>query len=265
MRGVAVIGNLSRDVVDGSEPRAGGAPYHAARALRLLGGSARIVARCAPPDRRALCAPLVGLGVPVLWLPAPRTTSIELRYDGEVRTLAIHDVGEPWTAEEALRAGRARWVHVGALTRADFPATVLGALARDRRLALDGQGLVRRAQPGPLVLDAELDPAVLRHLTVLKLAEDEAEALGGEEAVARLAVPETLITFGSRGAVLLAGGHRERVPARRLDPTVDPTGAGDAFLAGYVWARAAGHRPLSAARHAASTAARVLELGARRR
>ena len=41
----------------------------------------------------------------------------------------------------------------------------------------------------------------------------------------------------------------------------DPTGAGDAFLAGYVWARAAGHRPLSAARSAGAVAARVLELG----
>ena len=39
---VAVIGNLTRDVVDGSDPpRVGGAPFHAARALRMLGGRAR--------------------------------------------------------------------------------------------------------------------------------------------------------------------------------------------------------------------------------
>ena len=48
---------------------------------------------------------------------------------------------------------------------------------------------------------------------------------------------------------------------RRIE-TDDPTGAGDAFLAAYVWSRAAGHRPVSAARHAATTAARVLELTA---
>ncbi len=47
---------------------------------------------------------------------------------------------------------------------------------------------------------------------------------------------------------------------RRVGGDVDPTGAGDGFLAAYVWARASGHRPLSAARHAASTAARMLEL-----
>ena len=34
--------------------------------------------------------------------------------------------------------------------------------------------------------------------------------LGGEEGVAALGVPEVLLTLGSRGAVLLAGGRRER-------------------------------------------------------
>ena len=95
---------------------------------------------------------------------------------------------------------------------------------------------------------------------MLKLSESEAETIGGEEAVAALGVPEVLLTLGSRGAVLLTGGRRERIPVRRIDGG-EPTGAGDAFLAGYVWARATGHRPVSAARHAASIAARVLEGG----
>jgi sugar/nucleoside kinase (ribokinase family) len=261
VRGVAVIGNLARDVIDGSPPRVGGAPFHAARALRLLGGASRIVARCAAADRRALISPLVALGLPVTWVPAARTTAFALGYDGEERSLTLADPGEPWTAEDALRVGRARWVQVGALTRSDFPPSVLAELARDRRLALDGQALVRPARPGPLVLDTDFDPDLLRHVWVLKLAEGEADMLGGEDAVAGLGVPETLVTYGSRGAVLLAGGRRELVPVRRLDGRVDPTGAGDAFLASYIWARAAGHQPLSAARHAASTTARVLELG----
>jgi sugar/nucleoside kinase (ribokinase family) len=261
VRGVAVIGNLARDVIDGSPSRVGGAPFHAARALRLLGGTARIVARCAAADRRSLVSPLVALGVPVTWLPAERTTAFALRYDGDERAMTVADPGESWTVEDALRVGRARWVQVGALTRADFPPSVLAALARDRRLALDGQALVRPARLGPLVLDADFDPELLRHVSVLKLGEVEVDALGGDDAVAALGVPEVLLTYGSRGAVLVAGGRRERVPVRRLDGRIDPTGAGDAFLAAYVWARAAGHRPLSAARHAASTTTRVLELG----
>jgi sugar/nucleoside kinase (ribokinase family) len=99
----------------------------------------------------------------------------------------------------------------------------------------------------------------LRHVTALKLNEQELEALGGEERAAALGVPELLLTQGSTGCVLVARGVRERIPVRRI-LTSNPTGAGDAFLAAYVWSRAAGHRPVSAARHAATTAARVLEL-----
>jgi len=259
VRGIAVIGNLSRDTIDGGPPRVGGAPYHAARALRLLGGSSRIVARCAEPDRRALVGPLAALGVPFDWLPAPSTATFELRYSGEERELMVTDPGAPWTLADARAVGRADWVQVGALTRADFPADVLAALARDRRVALDGQALVRPAKTGALVLDPDFDPALLRHVTALKLNEQEVETLGGEERVAQLGVPELLLTHGSTGCVVLARGAREHVPVRRI-LTLNPTGAGDAFLAGYVWARAAGHRPASAARHAATTAARVLEL-----
>ncbi len=256
---MAVIGNLARDVVGGAPPRVGGAPFHAARALRLLGGRTRIVARCARADRRALLTPVIALGVPVFWVPSGSTTSFELSYEGEERALTLLDAGEPWSVDDVREVGRAEWVQVGALTRAEFPPDVLAALARNRRLALDGQALVRPAQSGPVRLDDDFDAAVLRHIAVLKLAEAEAEVLGGEERIAALGVPEVLITLGSRGALLLSAGRRDLVPVRRIESD-DPTGAGDAFLAGYVWARAWGHRPLSAARHAGSTAARALEL-----
>ena len=260
MRGMAVIGNLTRDVVDGGAPRVGGAPYHAARALRLLGGRTRVVARCAQADRRKLLPPLVALGVPVFWREAPATAAFNLSYDGEWRTLELEDPGAPWATEDVAAVGRAEWIQVGALTRGDFAVDVLAALARNRRLALDGQALVRPARTGPIALDPVFDPTLLQHVAVLKLAQDELEVLGGEDAVAELGVPEILLTEGSAGAVLLCGGRRDRIPVRRIEGK-DPTGAGDAFLAGYVWARAAGHRPVSAARNAGAIAARVLELG----
>lgn len=260
MGGFAVIGNLTRDVVDGGEPRVGGAPYHAARALRLLGGRASVVARCAEADRPTLLPPLVALGLRVTWVRAGSTAAFALDYRGDARRVRIEEPGEPWTSEDVAGAAAAEWLQLGALTRADFPAGVLAALARRSRLALDGQGLVRPARPGLVRFDADFDPDVLRYVRVLKLAEDEAEVLGGEERVATLGVPEVLLTLGARGAVLLADGRREQVPVRRIGEDVDPTGAGDAFLAAYVWARALGHRPASAARQAASAAARTLEL-----
>ena len=188
MRGIAVIGNLARDMIDGGPPRVGGAPYHAARALRLLGGSSRIVARCAEADRRALAAAR-RTRRPGRLAPGPSTTSFELRYTGEERTMTLTDTGAPWTLADARSVGRADWVQVGALTRADFPSDVLAVLARDRRLALDGQALVRPATTGPLVLDADFDPSVLRHVTVLKLSERRSRSSAARNASPASAFP----------------------------------------------------------------------------
>ena len=212
-----MIGNLSRDTIDGGPPRVGGAPYHAARALRLLGGSSRIVARCAEADRRTLVGPLAALGVPFDWLPAPSTTALRAPLHGRGAGDGDHRHGRAVDARgRARRRARRTGCRLGALTRADFPADVLAVLARDRRVALDGQALVRPARTGPLVLDADFDPAVLQHVTALKLNEEEVEVLGGEERVVELGVPELLLTHGSTGGVVIARGVREHIPVRPI-------------------------------------------------
>ncbi|TMK68806.1 MAG: carbohydrate kinase family protein [Actinobacteria bacterium] len=146
---------------------------------------------------------------------------------------------------------RAAWVHVAPLLRGDFPAETLAALARGRRLSFDGQGLTRPRELGRLRLNGDYDPDLLRHVSILKLAEEEAEALVGgvdEDALAALGPPEVLVTFGSRGSLVIAGGSAERVHAHHVD--VNPTGSGDAFSAAYLAARASGQAPVAAARRA---------------
>ena len=264
MRPLAVLGNLARDLVAGA-PRPGGGPYHAARALRLLGGPAVLVTKLADADREALLPPLQALGIPVRAHQSSATSAFSFSYDGDVRTMAVDELGDEWTPADvrgwvAAAIGRAEWVHVAALTRADFPAETLAALARGRRLLLDGQGLVRPAKVGPLVLDAHYDRSILRHITILKLAEEEARIVLpdlSEQSLRGLGVPEVLVTFGSRGSIVWWEGRVERIPARAIDR--DPTGAGDAFSAAYLDARTRGYSPVGAARRATATVAAVLE------
>jgi sugar/nucleoside kinase (ribokinase family) len=104
-----------------------------------------------------------------------------------------------------------------------------------------------------LRLDAEFDHELLRHVWVLKLAEEEAEVLGDPTA---LGVREVVVTHGSRGATLYLRGHSERIPARAI--TGDPTGAGDAFATAYVVGRNAGFAPAGAARRATAVVASLL-------
>jgi sugar/nucleoside kinase (ribokinase family) len=256
MRPLAVIGHVARDVVDGGEPRIGGAPWYAGRALRLLDARASIAAKCGERERRAFLARLAALGLPVTLAVGGETTQFEISYDGEGRRMGVGAVGEPWSPEEAVAAvDRARWVHVGPLLRSDFPPETLRALGRERRLLLDGQGLVRVPQLGPLRLDGDFDAALLDCISILKVAEEEASMLPPLD---ELPVPEIILTLGTRGCVIRTQGREERVPARQLAGVRDPTGAGDGFGAAYLAARSVGHAPASAARHASALVAGLL-------
>lgn len=269
VRRLAVVGLVSLDRVDGGPPRLGGAPFYAARALRFLGYPA-VVATKVGAEEPALG--LQALGVPVVYRPVDRTISFRIDYTGETRRLFLEESGEPFTRDDvrswlAPALVGADWIHAGAVTRADFPVETLAALRRGRRLSLDGQGLVRPARRGEISLDAEYDPAVLRHVDLLKLGEEEVNALGldlDERSLGSLGVPEVVVTLGSRGAVVYADGLAEHVPTRPLDG-VDPTGAGDEFIAAYLCYRRHGHGAPSAARCANDAVRALLERSHRRR
>jgi sugar/nucleoside kinase (ribokinase family) len=263
VRPVAILGHLARDRIAGGPPRVGGGAFHCTRALRLLGREAVVVTKIPPAERRLLDG-LVRLGIPVRFRTAESMPGFGIDYDGDVRTMTVDSLGDPWTPEdargwvaEALRG--VEWAHVAPLGRSDFPAETLAVLARGRRLSLDGQGLVRAPVVGPLTVDADYDPDVLRHVSILKLSEEEAAVVAGgtdERALRALGVPEVIVTLGPRGSIVYADGLAEHVPARPL--VCDPTGAGDFYGAAYLAARASGAGSIAAARRATAVARELL-------
>jgi sugar/nucleoside kinase (ribokinase family) len=253
---LALVGNLSRDVVDGGPPRIGGAPYYAARAWRVLGTRGTIFTRSGPEDRRAYVRRLTALGLPVVSLEGTATTSFSFHYEGDTRIMTVVQPGDTWTPEDARVVPAGGWIHVAPLLRSDFPADTLAALARGRHLSFDGQGLVRTAETGPLRLDADFDPAMLEHVQILKLAEEEAEVVGAIDA---LGIPEVLVTFGERGSCVYYDGRAVDVGAWPV--AVDPTGSGDAFSAAYLAGRSQGLAPVSAARQATGVVGALLTGG----
>ena len=223
-----------------------------------------IFAKCGDDDRARFQRRLATLGLPASLVTGGETTAFSFSYDASgARTMTVEAVGEPWRTDEpqGMLLRRVEWVHVAPLLRSDFDAAALERLGVGRRLMLDAQGLVRVPEPGPLKLDADYDPALLRNVSVLKVAEEEAHALVGNaspDSLAELGVPEIVLTLGAAGSVVIVRGKAERVPARPVEGDVDPTGAGDAFAAAYVSARAEGHAPASAARRATALVAALL-------
>ena len=264
MRPLAVIGPLTRDVVDGGVERIGGGPWYAGRALRALQQEAIVAAKCGGAERPSYLRRLAALGLPVSLVAAGETTSFSFRYDADGRrTMRIEALGEPWSEgdepERLLR--RVEWVHVAPLLRGDFPPEALERIAHRRRVLLDAHGLVRARQVGPLALDGDFDRALLRHVSILKVAEEEAHAIlgGGElEELRGLGVPEVVVTFGAGGSLVLTRDSSVRVAAQPARG--EPTGAGDAFSVAYLSARAGGHRPASAAHRASALVSALLSM-----
>lgn len=207
---------------------------------------------------------LAGLGVPFTVLPATTTSAFRMRYTGDQRSMTIAAIGASWTPEEVAGAATADWAHVAPVLRSDFGADTLQALAAHGcRVSLDGQGLVRAPRVGPLILDRAYDPALLDHVQALKLSEEEAAVVLDDgvdaDSVARLGVPEVLLTLGSEGYIVFTDGEEKRVPAARRVLGVQSTGAGDVFMVGYGVSRAGGATPLDAAREASELVALMLE------
>lgn len=236
MRSLGVIGPLSRDLVAGGEARIGGGAWYAGRALAALGVDAVVVAACGASDEDAYRAQLNDLGVPFELHAMDTTTAFSFSYDAVgTRTMTVEAIGEPFGA-----AIDAEWVQVAPLLRGDV--VIPGA----PHVLLDGHGLVRRPELGPLRLDSDFDPGILRGVSILKLSDEEAAVVGPVD------VPELVVTHGARGATV-NGTH---IPADPVD--ADPTGAGDMFAAGYLAARADGAEPVEAGRSASTLVGELL-------
>jgi sugar/nucleoside kinase (ribokinase family) len=256
---VALVGNLSYDLVDGGPRRIGGAPIHCSRALRLLDARATVVARCAEADVPEFRRGFASLGVPATLRHGTATTTFAFSYDGDARTGEVMRIGDQWRSGEAHLVPAGAWVHLGALLRGDFPSDTVAALARGRRVSLDAQGLTRVRETGPLRLEGDVDESILQHVAILKLAVEEAEALVGHigaRTLAGLGPPEVIVTYGSEGSLVVERGRATEVRARHVD--ADPTGSGDAFAISYLVGRAHGHSPVASARRATAVVADML-------
>ena len=175
--------------------------------------------------------------------PAGPTVRIE-------RESAWDDIGE----ERALAAARS----------GSFGLLDHGSLAMRSERTHAAIAALRRALPGRIMVDLNLRhgwwspdtvKAALAGTSILKINEQELEALdvvdpdelraSVAERSARLgehsAIPEIVVTLGSRGSFALLGQETLELPASPLPgPLADTVGAGDAFSAVLICGRLAG-------------------------
>ncbi|MCP5065663.1 MAG: hypothetical protein GY946_03780, partial [bacterium] len=253
-----IIGAISSDLECGAAPAPGGVVHYAGLALARFGAETRVVTSVRNEDSGELLAPLRAEGVEVHTNPSVQTTVCENDYSGDQDAHELRALSDP-IGPEGIPPGweEADLIQLGPLHREDLLPETIAHLRG--RIGIDLQGLVREAGPqGTRLASFDRIGEYLRGIDVVKVSEQELPFVIGKSTITdlmrRFGVREWIVTRGARGAEIHFDSRTESVPAVRITQR-HPIGAGDVFLATYLYARVKGRPPLRAAQLAARISA----------
>ncbi len=173
-----------------------------------------------------------------------KTTRFELKYDDTFcnRKLRLTSKTAPIMVEDLPNALEAKMVHLAPVAN-EVSYEIAERLKKCAGvLSLDPQGIVRVFdENGGVSNGALMDKRILELVNVYKSSLEEIEAVTGEselksavKAVHSFGVETVIVTLGMKGAVLSVDETLYEIPAYTSNELVDPTGAGDAFIGGFL-------------------------------
>ena len=235
----------------------GGAESNVAIGVARLGGEATWLGRVGPDTTGALIGRrLADAGVRALAIQDTMFTGLMVRYhrSGEFMHVDYHRAGSAGSRLTPADIPPAELREAGIL----HVTGITPALSETCRAAVFQSVETALAAGVPVSLDvnyrsklwSRLDAAtVLRDLVsmvdIVFAGPDEASLFVDDDypgGLAKLGPTEVIIKDGGRGCVAQINGERYEVPALPVT-VVDPVGAGDAFVAGYLADRLAGEAP----------------------
>jgi sugar/nucleoside kinase (ribokinase family) len=197
------------------------------------------------------------------------TTRFELKYSTDLseRTLHLKSKAPSIDADDLPNPLKAFAIHVAPIVGEVTYEIVEKLKSYADVLSLDPQGLVRRFdEGGNISMGSLVDSRILDLINIYKSSQSEIQAVTGQtnlvsavESVHNHGVKIVIVTLGSKGALLSVEGTRYDVPACVPAKLVDPTGAGDAFISGFLAEYVNGENILRCACVGAATASFVVE------
>jgi sugar/nucleoside kinase (ribokinase family) len=173
-----------------------------------------------------------------------QTTRFELKYGNNLsnRKLQLKSKAPPITVEDLPQSLKAKTIHI-----APIAGEVTYEVAKKLRscaqwLSLDPQGLVRSFdEKGNVTRSSLTDKRMLELIDIYKSSSDEIKAVTGMstqksaiKTVHDYGVETVIVTLGMKGAILSVKETVYKIPAYKSKKVVDPTGAGDVFIGGFL-------------------------------
>ena len=249
---VTVVGHFSVDsILLPSRPHAfmmlGGAVAYVSLVTKRLEGNVSVISRVGGDFPEAYMWWLQQEGIDVSGVvkhETEATTRFELEYNSDLsnRTLKLKSRGAPIKLEDFPKNVNAKVIHIAPIA-GEITIDVAEHLKHCTDvLSFDPQGLLRRFDAaGNVTCCSLMDKSLLDMVNVYKSSSDEISVLTGQsnlkaamKAVHDHGVETVIVTMGGKGAVLSVEKTVYNIPACQSKAFVDPTGAGDAFIGGFL-------------------------------
>lgn len=180
------------------------------------------------------------------------TTSFILTYTDGGRRLQMKNKAPQIGLEDVPTFLHAKAVHVAPVA-GELPTEIIPKLKeRTRVLSIDPQGFLREFDhAGRARLRRLEDASFLQHCDVFKSSLQEVKVLTGHSKLAasvdrirEWGVKTVLVTMGKKGTLACFADEFYHIPACTPKAVKDPTGAGDAFMGGFLAEYTRGREPV---------------------
>lgn len=185
-------------------------------------------------------------------VPKASSTRFLLDYRNQERMLRLIAHAPQISLTDTSRSKRANIIHIAPIANEISPSVVNELRKLAKILSLDPPGFVRSFDNhGNVNLKQWRDPEVLDHVDIFKSSMQEIQAITrvrnlklAAKKILDYGITVVLITRGLRGSMLFFEGQFYYVSAYRPTTVVDPTGAGDAYIGGFLAEYLRGKDPL---------------------
>jgi sugar/nucleoside kinase (ribokinase family) len=249
------IGHITKDKVVTPQRTAfmaGGTAFYFSNAIKCFDNIKYILVTAVGEDEKAALDDLIAKGIETRSIESKQSVYFENIYgqNPDDRTQRVLAKATPFTVSAVGNTALdAQIVHLGALLADDFPLETIEALSKSARISVDSQGFLRKVGPHGDVLacDWAEKTKALKNVYYLKANEHELETLTGTKSVERAVrqiydwgVKEVIATLGASGSVIFDGEKCHLIPAFTPKNALDATGAGDTYMAGFLYGRLTG-------------------------
>ncbi len=249
---VAVVGHFSVDTIMLPTRKLpftvlGGAATYTSFIVKHLDAAARVISKVGASFPQAYLWWLEQEGIDISGVskhPDEPTTGFELTYTNDFveRTLKLKSKGPALTIEDIPQDFHAKVVHLAPIANEISYEVAEQIKQSTDTLSLDPQGLLRSFDEAGNVSDkAVVDNRIFSLINIYKSSQNEIYALTGEtelkpaiRAIHDVGVETVIVTMGAKGSVLSVEGAQYTVAACPSQVLVDPTGAGDVFIGGFL-------------------------------